>query len=65
MGVILSDEQFKEEMMKRREHMKLTQQDVFIGCPLCNVAPRLTFGPTPAPTNTDAPRTARPQQQQQ
>ena len=41
--------------MKRREQMKLTQQDVFIGCPLCNVAPRLTFGPTPTPANTDAP----------
>jgi hypothetical protein len=65
MGLVLSDEQFKEEMMKRREQMKLTQQDVFIGCPLCNVAPRLTFGPTPATTNTDAPQSARPRQQQQ
>jgi hypothetical protein len=45
--------------------MKLTQQDVFIGCPLCNVAPRLTFGPTPATTTTDAPQSARPRQQQQ
>ena len=43
----------RQEMMKRREQMKLTQQDVFIGCPLCNVAPRLT-PPTPTPT-TDAP----------
>ncbi len=49
MGVSLTDEQFYEEMMKRREKMQLTQQDVFIGCPLCNVAPRLA----PArPTNT-------------
>ena len=39
-GPALTDEQFQEEMMKRREQMKLTQQDVFIGCPLCNVAPR-------------------------
>jgi hypothetical protein len=27
----------------------MTQQDVMIGCPLCNVAP-----PKPAPTNTAA-----------
>jgi hypothetical protein len=54
MGLILTDEQFKDEMMKRREKMKLTQQDVFIGCPLCNVAHRLNFGATP-PTNTEAP----------
>ncbi len=49
LGLILTDEQFKEEMMKRREKMLLTQQDVFIGCPLCNVAPRLTV---PVPTTT-------------
>ena len=42
MGLSLTDEQFQAEMAKRREKMKLTQQDVFIGCPLCNVAPRLT-----------------------
>jgi mono/diheme cytochrome c family protein len=56
MGLSLTDEQFQAEMMKRREHMKLTQQDVVIGCPLCNVAPRLT----PPPTNT----TASPRSQQ-
>jgi hypothetical protein len=38
-------------MAKRREQMKLTQQDVMIGCPLCNVAPR----PAAAPVNTTAP----------
>jgi hypothetical protein len=53
MGLTLTDEQFQEEMMKRREQMRLTQQDVFIGCPLCNVAPRLT--PTPTPTTTSSP----------
>jgi hypothetical protein len=51
LGLTLTDEQFKEEMMKRREKMQLTQQDVFIGCPLCNVAPRLTI-PAPTPTTT-------------
>jgi hypothetical protein len=56
MGLSLTDEQFQAEMMKRRERMKLTQQDVVIGCPLCNVAPRLT----PPPTNT----TASPRSQQ-
>ncbi len=40
MGLSLTDEQFQAEMVKRREHMKLTQQDVLIGCPLCNITPR-------------------------
>ncbi len=56
MGLSLTDEQFQAEMLKRREQMKLTGQDVFIGCPLCNVAPRLT--PTPAPTTTLTPSTS-------
>jgi hypothetical protein len=46
MGVSLTEEQFQAEMAKRREKMKQHQQDVFIGCPLCNVAP-------PRPTNTN------------
>jgi mono/diheme cytochrome c family protein len=54
MGLSLTEEQFQAEMAKRREKMRLTQQDVMIGCPLCNVAP-----PKPAPTNT----TASPRQQ--
>jgi hypothetical protein len=49
MGNSLTDEQFYEEMMKRHEKMKQTQTDVFIGCPLCNVAPRLA---PPKPVNT-------------
>ena len=49
MGISLTDEQFQQEMMKRREQMQLTQSDVFLGCPLCNVAPRLTPA---APLNT-------------
>ena len=32
-GVALSDEQFQEEMIKRRQS---TKGDVIIGCPLCN-----------------------------
>jgi hypothetical protein len=32
-GVALSDDQFKEEMIKRRQS---TTDDVIIGCPLCN-----------------------------
>ena len=61
MGLSLTDEQFEAEMAKRREKMKLTQQDVMIGCPLCNVPPR-----RPAPTtNTTSSPTAstRPPQQ--
>ena len=38
-GVALSDEQFKEEMRKRREALNLTKNDHVIGCPLCNVLP--------------------------
>ena len=53
MGVSLSDEQFYEEMMKRREKMKQSQIDVFIGCPLCNVAERLKPQPKPATTTSD------------
>jgi len=37
-------------MAKRREIMKKNQQDVFIGCPLCNVAP-----PRPTTTTTSNP----------
>ena len=52
MGLTLTEEQFQAEMAKRREKMKQDQKDVFIGCPLCNVAPR----PTPT-TTTTAPST--------
>ena len=37
--VALTDEQFQEEMAKRREHLQLTKNDNVIGCPLCNVIP--------------------------
>ena len=46
MGLTLTEEQFQEEMAKRRERMKANQQDVFIGCPLCNVPPRTPPRPT-------------------
>jgi len=39
MRVALNDEQFQEEMAKRREKLHLTKNDVVIGCPLCLVMP--------------------------
>jgi hypothetical protein len=51
--VALTDEQFQTEMAKRRERLKLTRNDMVIGCPLCSVLP-------PAPT----PRNSQNQQQQ-
>ncbi len=44
-GVTLSDEQFQQEMAARREKLKLTKNDVPIGCPLCMIVP-----PAPKPT---------------
>jgi hypothetical protein len=41
--VALTDEQFQEEMQKRRDQLHLTRNDVVIGCPLCSLA----FAPTP------------------
>jgi hypothetical protein len=38
-GIALTDEQFYAEMAKRRENLKLTPNDVLIGCPLCNTDP--------------------------
>ena len=46
-GLALSDEQFAEEMAKRRERMKMTQTDVVIGCPLCNLPLRPATAATP------------------
>jgi hypothetical protein len=40
MRVALTDEQFQEEMARRREQLHLTKNDVPIGCPLCMVMPR-------------------------
>ncbi len=45
--VSLTDEQFRAEMAKRREHLKVTKNDNVIGCPLCTVIPP---APRPAPT---------------
>jgi hypothetical protein len=53
MGLSLTEEQFQAEMAKRREKMKQNQQDVIIGCPLCNVPPR----PTQKPTTTTSSST--------
>jgi len=50
-GVALTDEQFQEELIKRSKQLKLTRNDVVIGCPLCSAAlaaapdtPRATGG---------------------
>jgi hypothetical protein len=50
MGVSMTDEQFQEEMAKRRDKLHLTRNDVQIGCPLCLVIPK-----APAQTNTTPP----------
>jgi mono/diheme cytochrome c family protein len=34
----LSDEQFQQEMQKRREQLRLTRNNIVIGCPLCSLA---------------------------
>jgi hypothetical protein len=49
--VSLTEEQFREEMARRREKMRRTGRDYIIGCPLCNVAPD-----TNAATETTASR---------
>ena len=48
--VALTDEQFQEEMAKRREQLNLTKNDIVIGCPLCSVVatPAATTDPEPA-----------------
>jgi len=38
-GVALSDEEFMKAMAERREKLKLTRNDVPIGCPLCMIFP--------------------------
>ena len=52
MGVALNDQQFLEEMALRKEMMKQTQSDVFLGCPLCNVNPRLISPAAATPART-------------
>jgi hypothetical protein len=59
MGLSLTDEQFQDEMAKRRQQMRLTQQDVMIGCPLCNVTPPTLPAATPA-SDPDTPASTRP-----
>jgi hypothetical protein len=52
-GLALTDEQFYAEMAARREKLKLTPNDVLIGCPLCNgdlIAPPAMRKPKAAPT---------------
>jgi hypothetical protein len=52
--VALTDDQFQEEMARRRERLHLTRNDVVIGCPLCLVAPVQAR----APVSTTAPVSA-------
>ena len=35
----LSDEEFMKAMAERREKLKLTRNDLPIGCPLCMIMP--------------------------
>ena len=42
--VSLSDEQFRAEMARRREKLRLTRNDNLIGCPLCTL-PMPSLGP--------------------
>jgi hypothetical protein len=46
MRVALNDEQFQDEMAKRRQHLHLTKNDVVIGCPLCLSPPPSATQPT-------------------
>ena len=46
MRVALNDEQFQEEMARRRERLHLTKNDVVIGCPLCLVTPPAAVKPS-------------------
>ena len=38
-GVSLTDEQFEEEMNRRREFRNMTRNTHIIGCPLCGAPP--------------------------
>jgi hypothetical protein len=41
----MSDEQFRDEMARRRSKLHLTKNDNLIGCPLCTVEkPASPFG---------------------
>jgi len=51
--VSLTEEQFQEQMAKRREKLRSTQGDVMIGCPLCNETPG---GPSATAARTSASR---------
>ena len=50
--VSLSDEQFRDEMARRREKLHLTRNDNLIGCPLCTVP---STSPTPARSQNQQP----------
>jgi len=49
----MSDEQFRDEMARRRAKLHLTKNDNLIGCPLCTVEkPATPFGTSPVMTNS-------------
>ena len=58
-GLALTDEQFYAEMAQRREKLKLTPDDVLIGCPLCNGDPIAPPPPRRA-TGANSPGNADP-----
>jgi hypothetical protein len=47
MRVQMTDEQFLEAMRERRENLRLTANDVVLGCPLCNDVPKPGYTPAP------------------
>jgi hypothetical protein len=55
-SISLTEEQFQEEMARRREKRKMKKNDVFIDCPLCGVPP------PPPPTATAQPQAPPPPQ---
>ncbi len=52
MRVALTDEQFEEEMARRRARLNIGPNDIIIGCPLCNVGPKPGYVPAPPATTT-------------
>jgi hypothetical protein len=40
LSIQLTEEEFQREMANRRERLRLTKNDVVIGCPLCNLLTR-------------------------
>jgi hypothetical protein len=56
MRVSMTEEQFQKEMAERREKLRLTANDVLIGCPLCNAGEKPGYTPAPPRTTNTATR---------